>query len=56
MFTKCIDRRSLINYSLVTTPKKASLDYPSVVLFSFLPYNDYGFGQSGGVSSFDRRN
>jgi len=47
---------SFINYSLVTTLGEAYLDCSTIILFSSFPYADGGFGESKGVSSFNKGN
>jgi hypothetical protein len=56
MFVEYIDHRSLINYSSMTTSRKASLDCSIIVFFSSLPHTGGGFGELRGVSSFEKGN
>jgi len=53
MLAKCIDRCSLMNYSLVTTLGKGFLDCSATTLFFSFSWIGCGFEESTCVSSFD---
>jgi hypothetical protein len=56
MFVEHINHHLVINCSLVTTSREASLDCSIAILFSFLPCTNCGFGESRGVFFSNRRN